>query len=88
MHKIRDTPKILVKISDENISDITENLGKFYIEYDYIQEITGFSKKRLDLWLFRHKSEISTFKENKVKFISLNILKFIPKILKSWKNKE
>lgn len=88
MHKIRDTPKLLVKMSDEKISDITENLDKLYIDYSFIQYITGFSKKRLDLWLFRHKLEISTFKENKVKFVSLNILKFIPKMLKSWKNKE
>lgn len=39
MNRIRDKPKIVAKISDEKIVDITENLEKFYIEYKCIQEI-------------------------------------------------
>lgn len=83
MNLIRDKPKIFVKISDENISDMTKNLKKFFIEYEYIQEITGFSKKRLDLWLFRHKNDIITEKHEKQKLISLNIIRFLPKMLKN-----
>lgn len=88
MNLIRDKPKIFVKISDENISDMTKNLKKFFIEYEYIQEITGFSKKRLDLWLFRHKTEIEVLKYEKQKFVSLSILKFLPKMVKSSKREK
>lgn len=88
MNLIRDKPKIFAKISDENIADITKNLKKFFIEYEYIQEITGFSKKRLDLWLFRNKNEVFTEKYEKQKLISLSILKFLPKMVKSSKREK
>lgn len=88
MNLIRDEPKIFAKISDENISDMTKNLKKFFIEYEYIQKITGFSKKRLDLWLFRHKNEVFTEKYEKQKLISLSILWFLPKMLKNSKRGE
>lgn len=88
MNLIRDKPKIFVKISDENISDMTKNLKKFFIEYEYIQEITGFSKKRLDLWLFRHKNEVSIEKYEKQKLISLSILWFLPKMLRNSKREK
>lgn len=88
MNLIRDKPKIFAKISDENIADITKNLKKFFIEYRCIQEITGFSKKRLDLWLFRHKNEVSMEKYEKQKLISLNILEFLPKMLRNSKREK
>lgn len=88
MNKIRDKPQLLVKISDETISDITENLEKFYIEYKYIQNLTGFSQKRLNLWLFRHKDEIKTLKFEKQKFVSLNILEFLPKMVKNYQRRK
>lgn len=79
---------MVAKISDEKIVDITENLEKFYIEYKCIQEIIWFSKKRLDLWLFRHKDEVKTLKYEKQKFISLNILEFLPKMVKNYQRKK
>lgn len=85
MYKTRDQPKIVAKVSDGKIADITPNLAKLYIEYTFIQELTGFSKKRLDLWLFRHKNEIEVLKYEKQKFISLNILVFLPKMVKNSK---
>lgn len=85
MYKTRDQPKMVVKVSDEKIADITSNLAKLYIEYAFIQELTGFSKKRLDLWLFRHKNDIEVLKHEKQKFISLNILVFLPKMVKNSK---
>lgn len=88
MNLIRDKPKIFAKISDENIADITKNLEKFFVEYEYIQKITGFSKKRLDLWLFRHKNEINVFKHEKQKLISLSILWFLPKMLRNSKREK
>lgn len=85
MNLVRDKPKMVAKISDEKIADITLNLAKLYIEYAFIQELTGFSKKRLDLWLFRHKTDIEVLKYEKQKFISLNILVFLPKMVKNSK---
>lgn len=88
MHHVRDAPKLLAKMlvnSEEKIVDTSKNINKFFISYDYILEITGFTKKRFDLWLFRHKKVIFTIKFEKKKFVSLNILDYFPKLLRNQK---
>lgn len=80
--KIRDSPKIGIKFIENNTSkfvDITDKKSKIYIEFDYILEVSQISKKRLDLYLWRHKIKKYKYKNNK--YVPLEVLDYLFNII-------
>jgi len=74
---------------EKNNTIIFEDVNKFcklYIEEKSLLEISGFSKKQLDLYIFRN-SEIIKKKNWKKRYISLNILNHVAKDIERRKNK-
>ncbi len=75
----KNPPKIGIKFVENNTSkfrDISEKKGIIFIEFDYIINSTMISKKQLNLYLWRH-PEIKTYKYEKTKYVSLDIIGYI-----------
>lgn len=71
-------PKIYL-IADENdtskVYDISSRT-RIYLDIQDISQIWNMSRKRLDLYLFRHK-EIPIFRHGKKKLIQIQILQYL-----------
>lgn len=62
--KVRDSPRIGILITKDDTSkfvDVTDKQTILFVEFDYIVEVSGMTKKRINLYLFRH-PEIKTQK--------------------------
>lgn len=80
MKKNKNYPSVFIKKDDwdtSNMIDVTKNSQSICLEEDYILWLLQLSKKQLDLYIFRHKDEIKTYKDKSKKYISINILSFV-----------
>lgn len=80
-------PKIYGKMDNGNRFSILQDSNKLFLEEKYLLEVSGISKKQMDLYLFRHK-EILTHKEKGQKYININILWYVFKNLNNNKTKK
>lgn len=80
-----DYPKIFFKKDfwdTSKLIDTTKYSQSIFLEESYILWLIQVTKKQMDLYIFRHKDEIYTYKYKGEKYISINILSFVWKEVK------